>query len=772
MMSAMTPESLMKRVCANNGSMLYDDLVSDSRVGLYDSLFNSSFIDAVLEENESLVTVLVNGQKTIVARTSVKLCRAKGCTGCMNLHLCKFFLFGDCQYGRGRRGCRFCHDLQTVQNAQVLQKHGLSQLDRSELCTLLLQSDTSILPPVCYSYNNGTGLYGRCEAGEDCKRLHICEKYLRGPCQCPRSHDFYEPHPLKTLQDRGVPSELLASIKTTYSNIEALRLNAKYGGKVQENSGQTFTRNGNRHNQTSANANATGGSGGPRTNRGSTPKNFQNSQEKKEICMYFIKGHCRNGDRCFKEHSRVPYKWEVKEGLRWVALPDNEGIEKDYCDPAKTYSSGVHFDTMMRGCDVVRRLSTVSSVIQPNYILTTSWAWYWEDEFGNWIQYALAAGGHNSASITSEDLEQKFTQDNKAEMEFTAGSQTYTLSFQDMLQVNKRYGTKKLVRRRPVFVSAADADTIRTKKPAPNSQMKTLPSHWNKALTPEIGYKNVQLQTDSSEYSVIERLFKTTMHGFSIQKIERIQNRSLWEVFQWQKDQMTKNNNGKNITEKQLFHGTESKHIEVICRHNFDWRLCGTHGTAYGKGSYFARDAKYSHDYTGSSTVRTMFVCRVLVGDYITGDSSYTRPPSKDGGDTIYYDSCVNNVQNPSIFVVFEKHQIYPEYLITYTDGSQSSSPYYRPTPSAVNRPTPSPAKASYRPSYATSAFAYQSTSTPTVPKVASTYQTNPASAFRAATVPTYQPQPSTTPSYSYSTSYTRSPSPRPSKPENPCVIC
>lgn len=131
---------------------------------------------------------------------------------------------------------------------------------------------------MCFSYNNGTGLYGRCEAGEDCKRLHICEKYLRGPCQCPRSHDFYEPHPLKTLQDRGVPSELLASIKTTYSNIEALRLNAKYGGKVQENSGQTFTRNGNRHNQTSANDNATGGSGGPRTNRGSTPKNFQNSQ--------------------------------------------------------------------------------------------------------------------------------------------------------------------------------------------------------------------------------------------------------------------------------------------------------------------------------------------------------------------------------------------------------------------------------------------------------------------------------------------------------------
>lgn len=50
---------------------------------------------------------------------------------------------------------------------------------------------------------------------------------------------------------------------------------------------------------------------------------------------------------------------------------------------------------MTRGCDVVRRLSTVSSVIQPNYILTTCWAWYWEDEFGNWIQYAASVSTMN-----------------------------------------------------------------------------------------------------------------------------------------------------------------------------------------------------------------------------------------------------------------------------------------------------------------------------------------------------------------------------------------
>ncbi|KAK3545032.1 hypothetical protein QTP86_033230 [Hemibagrus guttatus] len=728
--------SVMKKICANNGAMLYDDLISDFRSGLWDGWYNSAFFDRVLEENDSLVTALMNGQKMVIAKTGVKLCRAKDCKGCMNLHLCKFFLFGDCQYGRGRRGCRFSHDLQTDQNAKVLQKHGLNQLDRRELCILLLQSDNSILPPVCHSYNNGTGVYGRCEDGESCRRLHICEKYLRGPCQCSRAHDFYEPHPLKTLQDRGVPTELMASMKTTYSNIEILRITAKakapqHGGKVQENSGKRSARNNNWQKQPSVDATATG-SGVSRVRR-----------EKKEICMYFIKGHCRNGDNCFREHSKVPYKWEVKDGFNWVALPDNEGIEKDYCNPAKTYSSGICFDTMTRGCDAVRRLSTVSSVIQPNYILTTSWAWYWEDEHGHWIQYASSDGGHNTASLTSEELEQKFTQDEKAELEFNAGSQTYTLSFQDMIQTNKRYGTKKVVRRRPVFVSAADAEMSRTTKSAPSSQMKTLPSHWNKSLTPEIGYQKIRLQIDSNEYSAIERLFKTTMHGFRMIQIERIQNRGLWEVFQWQKEQMKKNNSGKNVAEKQLFHGTDSKHIDAICRNNFDWRICGTHGTAYGKGSYFAKDAKYSHDYTGDSTTRCMFVCRVLVGDYTAGHSTYTRPPSKDGGDTIFYDSCVNNVHNPSIFVVFEKHQVYPEYLITYSDvQSQPSSSYYTTSsyPSTVNRPV--------------------------VPPTTSTYKPN-----RVPVIPTYQPQPSTS-SYSSSYSYARSSTPQPPKQDNSCVIC
>lgn len=82
-------------------------------------------------------------------------------------------------------------------------------------------------------------------------------------------------------------------------------------------------------------------------------------------------------------------------------------------------------------------------------------------------------------------------------------------------------------------------------------------------------------------------------------------------------------------------------------------------------GSYFARDASYSDRYSKGSPYKIMFVALVLVGEYTKGSSSYVRPPPKGSSRTLY-DSCVDNEGNPSIHVIFDKDQIYPEYLIKY----------------------------------------------------------------------------------------------------------
>ena len=40
----------------------------------------------------------------------------------------------------------------------------------------------------------------------------------------------------------------------------------------------------------------------------------------------------------------------------------------------------------------------------------------------------------------------------------------------------------------------------------------------------------------------------------------------------------------EELREMKLFHGTSSSVVDAICKGNFDWRLCGTHGTVYGQG--------------------------------------------------------------------------------------------------------------------------------------------------------------------------------------------
>ena len=89
-------------------------------------------------------------------------------------------------------------------------------------------------------------------------------------------------------------------------------------------------------------------------------------------------------------------------------------------------------------------------------------------------------------------------------------------------------------------------------------------------------------------------------------------------------------------------------------------------------GSYFARDASYSHEYCSARSGRyTMFVAQVLVGDFVQGNSEYCRPPARASNSNRLYDSCVDDPTDPSLFVIFEKQQIYPAYILEYSAEAQ-----------------------------------------------------------------------------------------------------
>ena len=134
------------------------------------------------------------------------------------------------------------------------------------------------------------------------------------------------------------------------------------------------------------------------------------------------------------------------------------------------------------------------------------------------------------------------------------------------------------------------------------------------------------------------------------------------------KKKLKASNNDK--IEKFLFHGTTPDVIDAICKQNFDHRMRGKNGTMYGEGSYFAVKASYSNNYSNQRGEKTrfMFLASVLTGEYKLGERELRRPPLKDPNNLAsdLYDSCVDDEEEPNIFVIFNDEQCYPSYLIEY----------------------------------------------------------------------------------------------------------
>ena len=93
--------------------------------------------------------------------------------------------------------------------------------------------------------------------------------------------------------------------------------------------------------------------------------------------------------------------------------------------------------------------------------------------------------------------------------------------------------------------------------------------------------------------------------------------------------------------------------------------------TVYGKGVYFAHDASYSardqYSPRDANNNKYIFLAKVLTGEFTVGNSHCVTPPPKSGNSLTLYDSVVDNVNTPAIFVIFGDAQAYPDYLITFT---------------------------------------------------------------------------------------------------------
>ena len=92
-----------------------------------------------------------------------------------------------------------------------------------------------------------------------------------------------------------------------------------------------------------------------------------------------------------------------------------------------------------------------------------------------------------------------------------------------------------------------------------------------------------------------------------------------------------------------------------------------------------------------SEGIQSCFLVRAVVGEFCKANEDDRTPGVRDAAKNILYDSTVDNLQNPSIFVLYHDAQTYPEYIVRFSQTWDPDNP--KPHPRAGL-----PAHPNYRP--------------------------------------------------------------------------
>ncbi|XP_060937944.1 protein mono-ADP-ribosyltransferase TIPARP-like [Limanda limanda] len=411
-----------------------------------------------------------------------------------------------------------------------------------------------------------------------------------------------------------------------------------------------------------------------------------------DICDRFLLGECGAGGRCRKHHTPFPYHWQLmcSHTNMWVSLSPRSQVlvERSYCDAAQEVvsledghmSCTLFFESMepdeLSTYGGVRRLSNSDR----NPYFPSKWKIYWWTDSG-WEEYKKDVS----------ELLLKTMGEKEPECSFFIDLQEYKLDFTTMTQTHVSTGFQREVRCRPVFRSPESMQPylktgilLEPTRPAgdlPGANFSVDPleefSSWYPpvwCLAPEEDYHLVDVPVGTQAHHSVCNFFYLSMSQTKVEviSIQQVQNLLHWDKYQRHKMNMQKQHTSTEPLERHLFHGTTTDAAADICHNNFDPRVAGINGIAYGCGSYFATAASLSHIYSisaGQDQVRCMFLAKVLVGKASVGRRSYRRPPPLNPRTKhLLYDSCVDNTDKPTIFVVFDSCQCYPYYLIKYQD--------------------------------------------------------------------------------------------------------
>ncbi|XP_029638455.1 protein mono-ADP-ribosyltransferase PARP15-like [Octopus sinensis] len=196
-----------------------------------------------------------------------------------------------------------------------------------------------------------------------------------------------------------------------------------------------------------------------------------------------------------------------------------------------------------------------------------------------------------------------------------------------------------------------------------NVKKESVPDTWSPMGDEEL-FKIVPV-TNGPEYDDIQATFRQNLPSYRIIKIERIQNKTLYHGYQVLKRKFEAEN--PNITNEVdgLWHGTAEGAVRGINKSGFNRSYCGKNATLFGEGVYFAKDIQYSASDAYSTPdhlrIKRIYQCSVLVGKVMRGQNGLKVLQES-------YNSAVDNIQRPKIYVIFHDSQAYPNYLITFSN--------------------------------------------------------------------------------------------------------
>ncbi|XP_047431950.1 protein mono-ADP-ribosyltransferase PARP11 [Mugil cephalus] len=301
--------------------------------------------------------------------------------------------------------------------------------------------------------------------------------------------------------------------------------------------------------------------------------------------------------------------------------------------------------------------------VEPMDTSDTSWGWYYLADCGRWHRFE----DYPNVSIDSEVIDRYYLRDKRGVFNKSTSGCRLKIDFSAMLLTDITTGRQRLIQRNLSIERSC-------------SCFSAAPVFWE-TIDPTCPYQLIPLSESTPEYQTVANYVKTDgLLDKPIASIIRIQNLDLWEIYCRKKAQLSRIKGVTDIPERRLFHGTDVKNVDSICKYNFDLRLAGKHGNVYGKGIYFARHASYADKYSRTDpllisggglqginfgTTRVVFLARVIIGKPIIGQRHFKKPDDKSLENS--HDSCVDDDQDPKIFVIFDPNQIYPEYLIQYS---------------------------------------------------------------------------------------------------------